>query len=200
MLQIEVLRRKPVININNENIIDLTTKAFDFTGAVSVYNTMVVTDDFVMRSDLVAKVYYGNSNRIDFLLKFNGISNPFSLDVGQILMIGDENELKSQLANQSNAPDNQAKKDIRSAFFDPNRLSKKDQSRLSYIQKKSQTQTAGSTSNLPPNFAEPGSKELTVQDGKVIFGNDVVGNKANCPDPLSRARVKAKLLENKIFK
>jgi len=65
---------------------------------------------------------------------------------------------------------------------------------------KSEQRANGSKTNLPPNFAEPGSKELKVVDGKVIFGGDVVPSSENCVDPLSKARAKSKLIENKIFK
>ena len=80
-------------------------------------------------------------------------------------------------------------------MFDPAKLTKKDQKRLEYIKKKSEGQT-----NLPPNFAEPGTNEITIKEGKVIFGDNVVVTKTDCAEPLSRAKVKARLLENKIFK
>lgn len=201
MLRIETLSRKTELTLpNGDKIMDLTTKSFEFSGSVNVNHTSIVSDDFQMRPDLVARVEYGNSNRLDFICKFNGISNPFSLETGRILMIGDEDELKNQVANNQNTSDNPKKADIRARFFDPNKLSKKDQTRLAYLQKKSKAHVNASASNLPPNFAEPGAKELTVKNGQVIFGNDVVGNKENCPDPLSKARAKAKLIENKIFK
>lgn len=201
MLRIEVLERKnEITDSNGDKIMDLTSKSFEFKGDINVYRTLIVTDSFIMRPDLIAKIAYGNSNRLDYICKFNGVSNPFSLNTGKVLMIGDENDMKNQLANSKNTPDNKSKEDIRKRFFDPNKLSKKDQTRLKFLQQKSKQQVNGSQSNLPPNFAEPGSKELTVKNGQVIFGNDVVGNKENCPDPLSKARAKSKLIENKIFK
>ena len=54
---------------------------------------------------------------------------------------------------------------------------------------------------LPPNLTKPDDKNIKYRDGKIIFGEDVTTvNKNNCPDNLSRAKLKEKLLTNKIFK
>lgn len=196
MLLIETLRRKPTITVNGENITDLTSASWNFTQALNVQSTILVSDDTEMRPDLIAQLYYGNHSKLDFICKFNGISNPFSLEKGQVILIGDDFEMQSAFTTAPSTNTGDAKKDIRDKFFDQNRLSKKDAKRLEFIKKKTATTT---TTNLPPNFATPNSTEITVKDGKVIFGNTVVANASNCTVPLSRAKVKAKLLENRIF-
>jgi hypothetical protein len=202
MLLIEGLRKKrEITKPDGTRIIDLTEASYEFRGEMLITGTIVVTEDFEMRPDLVAKQVYGDSNKLDYILKFNGISNPFSLQTGDVLLLVAESDMKNSQTKQNETQG--SKEDIRKRFFDPKRLNKKDQKRLEYIKKKAQSSSGNgnaSQTNLPPNFAEPGSKEITVKDGKVIFGADVVGNKDNCPVPASRARVKAKLLENKIFK
>ena len=205
MLQLETLKRKPPFivpsTLPTQTIIDLTAASFDFKEALTVTTTTLVSDDLVMRPDIVAKIYYGDSNKVDFICKFNGISNPFSLDAGQILMIGDELQIANSFSSPPSSVDpEKQQKDLRDSYFDPNRLNKKDTKRLDYIQKKAASLSNPSATNLPPNFAQPGAQEITVKDGKVLFGKDVVANKDNCPEVLSRARVKSKLLENKIFK
>jgi len=199
MLLIDTLRGKSEFTHpkTNEIIIDLTEASFKFTGPQLITGTVLVTEDFAMRPDLVAKHVLGNQDKFDYLLKFNSISNPFSIDRGDILLLIDETSMKLSKAIGGTET---KKEDIRKRFFDPKRLSKKDQKRLDFIKKKSSTLPNASAQALPPNFAEPGSQEMKVVDGKIIFGGDVVVNKDNCPEPASRARVKAKLLENKIFK
>lgn len=202
MLLIEGLRKKrEITKPDGTRVIDLTEASYEFRGEMLITGTIVVTEDFEMRPDLVAKQVYGDSNKLDYILKFNGISNPFSLETGQVLLLVAESDMKNSQTKPNETQG--SKEDIRKRFFDPKRLNKKDQKRLEYIKKKSQQAANNgnaSTTNLPPNFAEIGSKEITVKDGKVLFGVDVVANKENCPVPHSRARVKAKLLENKIFK
>jgi hypothetical protein len=199
MLTLETLRKKPdVVNQSNEDIVDLTAATFTYKQDVTVIGSGIVSEDLEMRPDLVARIYYGDISKLDYILKFNGISNPFSLEKGTILIIGDAKEMESNFVGDVK---NVEKKnvDIRKKFFDENRLSKKDSKRLELLKKKSQ-EFANGASNLPPNMADIGSQEMTVKDGVVIFGNDVVANKDNCPEVLSRAKVKAKLLEKKIFK
>jgi hypothetical protein len=197
MLSIETLIKKPqTINQNNEQIVDFTAATFIYKRDVRIIGSGIVSDELEMRPDLVARIYYGDVSKLDYILKFNGISNPFSLEKGTTLIIGDQKEMEQNLIANSGP---EKKQDIRSKFFDKNRLSKKDSKRLELMQEKSKEFTNGA-SNLPPNMADIGSTEVKVKDGVVVFGGDVVANKDNCPEVLSRAKVKAKLLENKIFK
>lgn len=201
MLSLDSLVKKPnTVNQFGEDIVDLTAAAFVYKRDVTIIATTIVGEDFEMRPDLVSRIYYGDISKLDYILKFNGISNPFSLEKGTILIIGDQKEMESNFTSTVSKNPGAKQEDIRKKFFDENRLSKKDAKRLELIKQKASQFENASTSNLPPNFADIGSQEIKVKDGVVIFGADVVANKDNCPEVLSRARVKAKLLEKKIFK
>jgi hypothetical protein len=201
MLSISTLYKKPeTVNQNGEGVVDLTAATFVYNTDVVITGSGMVSDELEMRVDLVAKIYYGDVSKLDFICKFNGISNPFSLEAGTILLIGDKNGMEANFTNPTGKQTSDAKQaDIRAKFFDANRLSKKDVKRLELVKKKS-AEFANAASNLPPNMAPVGSLEMKSKDGVVIFGGDVVANKDNCPTPLSRAVVKAKLLEQKTFK
>jgi len=200
MLLIDTIRNKPEVLVNGEYIKDMTTRSVEFGPNMLVSKTGIVSEDLAMRPDLVSKIYFGDSNKLDHILKFNGISNPFSLEAGDIVLIPSAEDMKTAFKPKV-AKDNQTNKDeLIKKFFDPDKLSKKDNKRIDYLAAKSAQLANGSKTNLPPNFAEPGSQELKVVNGQVIFGGDVVPSKENCTDPLSKARAKSKLLENKIFK
>ena len=199
MLSIKTLFQKPEsVDRYGDPIIDLSYSTFSFNSNISIIATGIVTTDLEMRPDLVAKIYYKDISKIDYLLKFNGISNPFSLEAGTIVLIGDETEMSNCFSSGKIADPDKKQTDIRTKFFDPNRLSKKDAKRLTLIQQKSQTFTNGA-SNLPPNMADIGSQEIKIKDGVVIFGGDVVANAKDCPTVLSRAVLKSKLISKKIF-
>ena len=200
MLLLDTLRNKPEYKVNGEYIKDLTVRSVEFGPNMAVQSTGIVSEDLAMRMDLVAKVYFKDSNKMDMLLKFNGISNPFSVDEGDIILVPDLEDMKKAFAPKTAKDKDTNKEDLINKFFDPDRMSKKDKKRLEYLKEKSAQLANGSETNLPPNFAEPGSKELQVIDGLVVFGGDVVPQKDNCPDPLSKARAKSKILEKKIFK
>ena len=48
---------------------------------------ITVTDDYVARPDLISLAVYGTDQYADILCKINGISNPFELNAGMILLI-----------------------------------------------------------------------------------------------------------------
>lgn len=198
MILIDSIRlKKEFTKPNGDVVTDLTAASYKFTGEMLISGSVLVTDDFAMRPDLVSKSVYGDQSKFDFILKFNSVSNPFSIDAGDVLLLTDESNMQASRVSTAT----EAKKDdIRKRFFDPKRLSKKDQKRLDFIKQKASTLPNSSAQVLPPNFAEPGAKEMKSVDGKILFGGDVVVNKDNCPEPASRARVKAKLLESKIYK
>lgn len=51
------------------------------------YEILEVTERYIARPDLLSKDIYGDSIYSDLLCKLNGISNPFELNKGMILVI-----------------------------------------------------------------------------------------------------------------
>ena len=50
-------------------------------------------DDFTMRPDLVVKVKYDDISKLEILLKANEISNPFTIEGGDVLILPDVNNI-----------------------------------------------------------------------------------------------------------
>lgn len=194
-------RKKEFITSLGEKIIDFTKASLKFKFSPSIKAAVIVSEDLVMRPDLIAKIQYGDSNKLDYILKFNAISNPFSIDAGQLLLIPDDDEMAQQFINptvQQVLNGGEAPVQNTNKLFDTTKLGKKDQKRLEYMQAKAEQN--GNTQLLTPNLAGPGDKEIKVKDGKIVFGDDVAGSAENCPEPFSRAKVKQKLIQQKIFK
>lgn len=196
MISIETLRAKPEIkNAENENIIDLTSNTYDQKN-VNIKSIAMVTSELEMRPDLVARIYYGNSNKLDYILKFNGISNPFSLEAGTYLFIGEEGDLDACFSKGTT--ENVKESDIRDESA--KRLSKKDAARLALLRGKI-AKAASPGTGLTPNFAQIGATEMTAKpNGSVVLGQDNTTNLNNCTVPHSKAIIKAKLLQQKIFR
>ena len=89
MLLSNLLNKKLKFEKANGDIVnDLTRSTFRFpNNPVNGGGLTVVTDFEQMRPDLVANRLLGQSKLWDSLLKFNGISNPFSLEKGDTLYI-----------------------------------------------------------------------------------------------------------------
>lgn len=51
------------------------------------FKIIQVTEDYIARPDLISIAAYGDSDFTDIICKINGISNPFELNEGDILVI-----------------------------------------------------------------------------------------------------------------
>ena len=106
-----------------------------------------VEKDDMGRLDLIAEDQYGDAKQIEYILKFNGISDPFSIQEGDILKIPNEGQPISKLKRPKTAVENI----VRQSFVDGKRLSKKDKRRVDFLKKKYNIEEV-----LPPNMLKTG--------------------------------------------
>jgi hypothetical protein len=88
MLLHTVLNNKEEINSDylGEKIVNLTDSTFQIPISYS-YDVVEITDRYIARPDLVSNDIYGDTLYSDLLCKLNGISNPFELNKGMLLII-----------------------------------------------------------------------------------------------------------------
>ncbi len=182
---------------NKDSLRDLTRSSIDAASLGSVVSgSRVLVDNFsVMRPDLIAYQTYNDQNKFDLLLKYNGISNPFSLEEGRILFIPSGDDLDTLLKQPKVIEDigNTKVDDVESIFIDPK--TSQDEKRLEMLKKQSKGKEI-----LPSNVNKKGDKNIKVKDGRLVFGEDVTAiNKNNCPEPISRANLKKALIKNNLF-
>jgi hypothetical protein len=89
MLQLKTLANKrEFTKTNGDKVIDLIGRAVSFLGVrVNSGKIYVVSEETAMRADLISNYFYQDSSYLDLLLKYNGYSNPFSLNVGDIIRV-----------------------------------------------------------------------------------------------------------------
>ena len=194
MLTIRTLSSKnKFVKGNGDIVLDLTKASIEYTNTVEYQTMIIVTEDYVMRPDLVAKATLGNESKLDYILKLNNISNPFSIDVGDILAIPVDDQMNAIFKT----PDVDDLDAIKAEQVNIVKITTvQDQKRIEMLKAQSNKIVV-----LPPNIVGPGENNIKYRDGKVIFGEDITSiNKDNCPDNLSRAKLKEKLLNKKIFK
>lgn len=128
------------------------------------------------RPDLIALDAYGEASMADIILKFNGISDPFSIVEGEIIKIPKIDYPFKRLERVQNREENS----IKQQFVDTKRLSKKDQRRVEAMKKKYDKETL-----LPPNVIPVGKKTFKFEAGNITFGaqaqSDIVANSINNP-------------------
>jgi hypothetical protein len=189
MINLKTLLSKPFKDGSfTQRILSKSTVRFSNKPSTNEYTYHLVTQEEEMRMDLISVQYYGTSDHLDILCKFNNISNPFSLERGQLLRI--PNSPKKYYINIEDIID---KGTIKAT---PNLIpvSTKDKARLDYLKRLG-------TAAAPPNVTLPNDKNIKVENGRIIFGADVTKvNKQDCPTPISRSNVLKNLIESKIFK
>jgi hypothetical protein len=147
---------------------DLTSSMFDLrTNNYVNYTAYKVPKEFEMRPDLIAGAAYNNTLYAEFILKYNGISNPFTIMEGDIILIPDLNSMQGITSKSKGAKADNAKA-IRNAYkyIDPLKVPKSD---TNSYQNKSLVGGAKEGA-LPPNIAQEGEKQITYRNGRVFFG------------------------------
>lgn len=136
----------------------MTEPAVIFPEGLRALETYVVETGYEGRPDLIALKFYGDESHVDRLLKFNGISNPFSIEVGDELQIPNPiNTFKAFV--KPNRPSGETKKE---KFIKQRRLTQKDEKRLEFLQKKASNLPNGSKQTLPPNMLKDGQTNSSV--------------------------------------
>lgn len=89
MLNLKTLaNKKTFTKANGEVVVDLIRRAVSFLGIrANTGRAYIVTEETAMRADLISNYFYQDSSYLDLLLKYNGYSNPFSLNTGDVLTI-----------------------------------------------------------------------------------------------------------------
>lgn len=126
MLQNPLLTYKSELksDVLQEQIVNLLDMTFQIPKDFK-YNVIEVTDGFIGRMDLISKQVYGDTKYQDVLCKLNGISNPFELNEGTVLVLPDVSDIDEfyyyetpeerdpDSSNASNKPTAKAKKEKR---------------------------------------------------------------------------------------
>ena len=175
---LNTLDKKPLFQKSDGLFIrDLTQTMFDFGAknfvSISVYR---VPSDYQMRPDLVSQSVYNNALYAEYILKYNGISNPFTMAQGDIIVIPDLGSAKEATKNLADDTEGSDAKRIRNSYkyIDPTKAPKRDGDvenfdRRNLSTKKDQLADGA----LPPNMAQEGDKGITYRNGRVFFGENV---------------------------
>ena len=89
------LDNKPIIKgKDGEDMTDLCVSIFESKSlGASTFKVLTLTERYVCRPDLISLDYYGTDEYTDLILKYNEISNPFSLVVGSLIALPEVMEI-----------------------------------------------------------------------------------------------------------
>ena len=201
MLTIDIIDNKINNTINGQEIMDLITPSFNRNTEINYSGVYVANQEMIMRPDLAALTFCGDTKALGTLLKINSIGNPFSLDIGELLYIPDSNTISSlpnkpQISQKDNARDS-----FRQQLQD--RISSISQQRKEYLNSVNISNSANTSNStqipLPPNVTQPNSEQFTVKNGKLIFGSNIGVCRTNIQQNKSVASIKSAFAQNQIF-
>ena len=158
---------------DGQEIRDLTQSMFNLkSNEYTNYTVYKVPRDYVMRPDLISKAVYNNSLYAEIVLKYNGISNPFTIDEDDVILIPNLESAKDKIKQVKPNDGDSAAQRIRNTYkyLDPLKIPTK-QVALQRFNNRQIVDTA--EGSLPPNLAQEGTTQLTYRGGRVYFGEGV---------------------------
>lgn len=164
-----------------------------------IIDYFLVTADDVMRSDIIAQKMYGYLSALEGILKFNGISNPFSIEEGDVLYTFDVPSMNANM--RSGRTVNATKTDIRDQYITPEKKSTVDPALRAFDKRdtpRKPNSAKGNQPALPPNYAAFGDTELQIRNGKIVFGPNVTKQDEDCDKPLSKSEFISRLIKNRL--
>lgn len=194
---------KPLVKDKNKteivNFIEKDMLASQIGYRPIIINYYLVTASDSMRPDLITQKMYGYLSALEGVLKFNGISNPFAIDEGDVLYTFD---IPSMNANMRTGNTNNATRaDIRDQYITPEKKSTVDPALRAFDKRDTPRKPNAAKGNqpaLPPNYAAFGDTELQVRNGKIVFGPNVTKQDEDCDKPLSKSEFISRLIKNRL--
>lgn len=86
---------------NGNEIVDLTSSIFSNGVQITSYTLKRVPNDYIMRPDLVSLAEYGSTDKTEYIMMFNQVGNPFTLEKDDVLLIPDVMEADSLVSSVS---------------------------------------------------------------------------------------------------
>lgn len=194
MLISKILRTKKILtNSNGESLVDIISATFKYSESPASDGIILINEYEVMRPDLISERMYSNQENWDVILKYNGISNPFSIDFGETLILPSFNSISTLIVPPVDVPEKgtEPAKKNESKVITPKTA--KDKQRLDSLRKKV-------AEIVPPNINLTGAQNIKVVNGEVIFGGDMTQTSSTSTNQSSnRSRVQNQLKNNPNF-
>lgn len=171
---IRLLDLKDEMMRNGEFLIDFTENNFRVNYLdpdLTIKRVILVEDEQICRLDLICFEAYGNLDYIDALLKFNQITNPFSIDEFDLILVPSEASLNKYYKKEKKL--SKIIKDTKSLFLDPSKASEKDKTRLEQLEKIAKKRKNGSVTPKPTNLLREGEVPFSTDGRRLIFAPTV---------------------------
>ena len=189
------LDKKPLFKKpDGQTIRDLTQSMFDFREVdYTKFLPYRVPREYIMRPDLISQAVYNTTLYAEIILKYNGISNPLTINVDDVIVIPNLDSAKQNVKVVTTSAESSGDDQIRKSYkyIDPTKFPKRDEN-LQNFDQRDLDGTAGSGGSsgqlgagggaekknitdgaLPPNLADAGATQISQRNGRVYFGEGI---------------------------
>jgi len=104
MFKASLDNKKKIQDPNGNEIVDLTSSTFRVNQKISQYFLRRVPSEYRMRPDLVALAELGTTDKTEYIMMFNQIGNPFSIDRDDVLLIPELIEADTMVWSGNESP------------------------------------------------------------------------------------------------
>lgn len=154
---------------NGETMIDFLSNNFlvnYFDPQLEIARIMLVEERHLCRIDLLSYEAYQSIDYVDVVMKFNQITNPFSMQINDIIVFPTKASV-NRFYQQEALRNDKLILDTKALFIDPARASQKDKARLEQLQKIADKRKNGSKEIKPANLLKTGEVPF-VTDGTAL--------------------------------
>ena len=177
MLAIDVIQNKPNATINGADQLDLTVSSVAEQGIANIFFTNVIPCpvELEMRPDLMSYYFLNDQNKMGMMLKLNAISNPYSLQAGDIIFIPSLDCVNSLLADNQTVSSGPS---VRDSFRKQlaARVSTISGARKNYLDARNNQSVS---SPLPPNVSNGAAQQFKIENGRLILGSNIGKSRTN---------------------
>lgn len=168
-------KKKFVTDKNGNQLVDLAASIFSKSAAgLNNYQTVKLDNTYQMRPDKVAFAEYGTDEYTEYILKYSGVSNPFSIDEDDVLFIPDPGEAEAQMQDEEDIK-TQVANQVQTYYKFTNTDFKSDSKSYDNLANKVIPKgTPLPTKNaefMVPYISDEGTA-ITIKNGRMYFGTD----------------------------
>lgn len=175
MIKVHLFDLKGEMERNGETLIDFAENNFKVkydNSELVILKIMIVQERHLGRLDLLCYDAYGDVNSMDIFMKFNQITNPFSMNLYDLMIVPDVESARI-FYQKEKLQTIQGIKDTKALFIDPKRASQKDLARIKQLEKLASKRQNGSSEVKPTNLLRKDEVPFSTDGTRLVFAPSV---------------------------
>jgi hypothetical protein len=145
---------------------------------LQIQKVFFIEERHLCRPDLLSWDAYYSVDYVDVILKFNQITNPFSMELYDFIVVPDLPSAQRFYQKQTLKSSKEIR-DTKALFIDPSKASKKDLARLEQLKKIAARRQNGSTEIKPTNLLRNGEVPFATDGKSIIFAPSMSSTSKN---------------------